>query len=534
MRALPRRKLDDSVVYIESDSAPRILFSGEDLLLEDFPVGTRVIYPRQPIEGLPNPRAAIHHALSHPEQMDPLHALLEQGSKVTIALDDISLPLPPMVTPDIRQTMLEILLEMLDAHGIDDVHLIIATGIHRKMSRAEMRRMVGRKIFDAFYPDRYYNHDAEDPDGIVTLGETDHGEVVRFSRRAAESDLLIYVNINLTPMDGGHKSVATGLVDYQTLRAHHEPQTIRDSMSYMDPRPEKSELANKINRQGRLIHEHVKIFHLETALNNRMFKGQLDFFHKNEDDFTELDRLKFEGMRWATSKLPKRVKREVFAKVPASFELIACHAGACEPTHDKILQRNFDQYAVRVRGQADILVIGVPPICPYSVNSILNPLLVQVMGLGYLFNFYRGKPLLKKGGVLILAHPCHVDFDHEQHPSYIEFFHRLLPETRDAFTLRSKSEEEFAHNPSYIEMFRRGIAYHPTHPFFMWYWGENGRQQVGKVIAAGAKNAHVPALLGWDRADTVAEALAMAKSEVGPSPEITLLHLPPIVIADVE
>ena len=119
------------------------------------------------------------------------------------------------------------------------------------------------------------------------------------------------------------------------------------------------------------------------------------------------------------------------------------------------------------------------------MNSILNPLLVQVMGLGYFHNMYRGKPVLKKGGVMILTHPCYDEFDHDQHPSYIEFFNRLLPETRDAMALRHKYEEEFAHNPSYIEMYRRGNAYHGAHPFFMWYWGENGRQHVGKVIVGG-------------------------------------------------
>ena len=35
---------------------PRVLFSGEDLLLEDLPVGTRVIYPKPPMAGLPNRR----------------------------------------------------------------------------------------------------------------------------------------------------------------------------------------------------------------------------------------------------------------------------------------------------------------------------------------------------------------------------------------------------------------------------------------------------------------------------------------------
>ena len=38
---------------------------------------------------------------------------------------------------------------------------------------------------------------AEDPDGMVDLGFTEKDEVVQINKRAAESDLVIYVNINL-------------------------------------------------------------------------------------------------------------------------------------------------------------------------------------------------------------------------------------------------------------------------------------------------------------------------------------------------
>jgi hypothetical protein len=100
--------------------------------------------------------------------------------------------------------------------------------------------------------------------------------------------------------------------------------------------------------------------------------------------------------------------------------------------------------------------------------------------------------------------------------------------------LREKYEREFANNPSYVEMYRRGNAYHGAHPFFMWYWGENGRQHVGHVIAAGAENAHVPGILGWERADNLTEAIAMARSYMGNSAEITMLHQPMIGIADME
>src|SRR6516164_753808 len=185
------------VVITEKGSPPRVLFFGEDFLLEDLPLDTRVIFPRLPLQGVPNAKAAIRWAINHPEGMEPLHSLLRPGMKVTVALDDISLPLPPMRTPDVRQSVLEIVLELLADSGVDDIHLVIANSLHRRMTEAEMKRMVGEKIFNAYHPERYYNHDAEDPAGIVELERTEHGEVVAINRRAATSDLLIYVNINL-------------------------------------------------------------------------------------------------------------------------------------------------------------------------------------------------------------------------------------------------------------------------------------------------------------------------------------------------
>jgi lactate racemase len=523
---------ESHIVIQDKGSPPRVLFHGEDFLLEDLPVGTRVIFPRPPLEGVPNVKAAIRYALNHPEGMDPLHALLAPGMKVTIAIDDISLPLPPMETPDVRQTILEIVLELLADSGVDDVHLVIANALHRRMTEAEMKRMVGQKIWDDFYPDRYYNHDAEDPEGIVEMERTSAGEVVAINRRAAESDLLIYVNINLVPMDGGHKSVGTGLTNYESLRAHHNPQTIRDSESYMEP--SHSRLHSSTERIGRVIDKNLKVFHIETAVNNRMFGGQIDFLMKKEEDFTEFDRLKFEGIRASLKRLPRPLKRKLFHNIFAPYSIIGVHAGATEPTHAKTLELCWKQYSVPVEGQSDIVIFGMPYISPYNVNSILNPLLVQVMALGYLYNLNRGVPLIKKGGCIILTHPCYDEFDPEHHAPYIEFFNRLLPETRDAMVLSHKYEREFAKNPSYVHLYRKGNSYHGAHPFYMWYWGENGRQNVGKVIAAGTENNHVPAILGWDRTDTLSEAIDEARGFMGRNATISLVHVPPILQTDVK
>ncbi len=47
--------------------------------------------------------------------------------KVVIAIDDISLPLPPMRRPDVRERVLTVVLELLADQAVEDVEIIIAT-----------------------------------------------------------------------------------------------------------------------------------------------------------------------------------------------------------------------------------------------------------------------------------------------------------------------------------------------------------------------------------------------------------------------
>lgn len=530
LRAGRSRGSHPNVVTLDKRSGPRAVFSGDQLLEIDLPAGSRVVYPRPPLEALKNVDAAIRYALNHPLGTDPLHAKLRPGMKVVIAIDDISLPLPPMRRPDVRERVLTIVLELLADHGVEDVEIVIATSVHRRMTAAEVRYVVGDRIFAAYWPDRLYNHDAEDPKGMKLVGATDHGEVVELNRKAVESDLLIYVNVNLVPMDGGHKSVSTGLCGYRSLRAHHTPHVMRDCWSYMDP--SKSALSTSVERMGRLVEKTLNVFHIETTINNRMFSPPLDLLHKNEDDWTGAERAAFKGLAFTLSRLPQPARQAIFQRVPSPYGVTGVFAGECEAVHARTLERCNAQYLVPLKGQADILVTGIPYISPYNVNSFLNPLLVQVMAQGYFFNFYRGMPIVKKGGTMIVFHPCTDQFDKEHHAPYIEFFHDVLPQTRDAAVMHKEFEEKFASNPAYLAMYRTGHAYHPAHPFFMWYWGEVGRQHLGKVIVVGADNDYVPKLLGWETARSFPEALAMASGGKR-DPEITMLHVPPIVMADV-
>src|SRR6185503_1252548 len=127
------------VVTIDHRSKPRVLFSGTKLVEVDLPVGTRVVYPKPPMKGLPDVKAAIRYAIAHPENSEPLFTKLEPGMKVTIAIDDISLPLPPMQSPDVRQQVLEVVLPLLADYGVTDIHIIVATCLHRPMTADEIK-----------------------------------------------------------------------------------------------------------------------------------------------------------------------------------------------------------------------------------------------------------------------------------------------------------------------------------------------------------------------------------------------------------
>ncbi|MEQ8716939.1 MAG: lactate racemase domain-containing protein [Acidimicrobiales bacterium] len=532
----PRRTPRKGFVLDVDRSTPPILFHrGEGFSLEKLPPDrSRVIYPAEAVDGIDDPDGAIRRALLEPLDHDPLPALLKPGMKLTIAFDDISLPLPPMRRPDIRQRIIEAVLDLAAAAGVDDVHLIAALALHRRMTENELRHAVGDRVYDAFAPSgQLYNHDAEDPDGMVILGTTDHGEDVQMSRRAAESDLVVYVNINLVAMDGGWKSTATGLSGYKALRHHHNVKTMVHSKSFMDRH--KSELHHSNWRQGEIIKKHgPPIFQIETTVNNNTYglDGPLGMFQKREWEWNAADRAKFVAMQTGLKAMPSAARRAAFQTWKSPYDLTSVYAGEVEAVHEKTLAHVHDQQVVEVKGQTDVLTLGLPYLCPYNVNSIMNPILVMCLGLGYYFNLYRGRPLVRPGGVVIMTHPTPWEFHPVHHPSYIDFFEQVLTDTTDPLEIEAKYEKRFAEDEWYIHLYRTSYAYHGVHPFYMWYWGAHALDHLGKVIIVGG-NVKAVHRLGFQPASTLNDALEMASDVVGREPTITHLHAPPLLIADV-
>ncbi|TMF85610.1 MAG: DUF2088 domain-containing protein, partial [Chloroflexi bacterium] len=268
-----------AVVEVDRNTPPTLFHFGEGFRLESLPLGARILYPPDPIDPIPHPERAIRRALTKPLDDDPLKGLLRPNMKLTIAFDDLSLPLPPMAAPDVRQLVIE----------------------------------------------------------EVTL-----------SRRAAESDLVIYVNLTLVPMDGGHKSMATGLGSYRSVRPHHNVKTLLASRSYMHP-PD-SALHHSCIRQGQLIEDAVRVFHIETSVNNHAFPAIANFLQKRETDWTTSDQVQFLAMKQFTDYAPPSFKRTIFHSMRAPYGLTGVHAGQVDAVHDKTLEAVRRQMTVEVDG----------------------------------------------------------------------------------------------------------------------------------------------------------------------------------------
>src|SRR5207245_9604106 len=100
--------------------------SAESFRPQDLPLGPRVIYPPESLPGVPDIDEAIEQALLHPIDSEPLPSLLRPGMRLTIAFDDLSLPLPQMRKPDIRQRIIEHVLEHAAQAGVAAVELTAA------------------------------------------------------------------------------------------------------------------------------------------------------------------------------------------------------------------------------------------------------------------------------------------------------------------------------------------------------------------------------------------------------------------------
>ncbi len=99
------------VLEVDERTPPLVVPDGDNFRLERFPLGTKVVYPADSCQALPDLAEAVNAAVDAPLASEPLDELLRAGSTVTIVVDDNTVPVPPMRRPDVRATVIEQVLE---------------------------------------------------------------------------------------------------------------------------------------------------------------------------------------------------------------------------------------------------------------------------------------------------------------------------------------------------------------------------------------------------------------------------------------
>src|SRR6202521_4998304 len=131
-----------AVIEVDRNTPPVLFHYGEGVRLEKLPLGARIVYPPDPLDAIAHPERAVKRALAKPLGDDPLEPVRPSGMKLTIGFDDLSLPLPPMAAPDVRQLVMEEVIDMAAEAGVEDIHLIAALGLNPRKREDQARHLV--------------------------------------------------------------------------------------------------------------------------------------------------------------------------------------------------------------------------------------------------------------------------------------------------------------------------------------------------------------------------------------------------------
>lgn len=179
-------------------------------------------------KALQDPGGAIRRALDHPEGCAALRELAQGKRSAAISVCDITRPAPNAV-------VLPPVLAILEEAGIPrgNITILIATGLHRPATEAEIREIVGPEIAASF---RVENHHARELAEHSYLGETASGTPVHIDARFTGADLRITLGFIephlMLGFSGGRKLVAPGLAAQETIKVLHSSKFMRDARTH--------------------------------------------------------------------------------------------------------------------------------------------------------------------------------------------------------------------------------------------------------------------------------------------------------------
>jgi len=190
----------------------------------DLPAGYRYrVLETRSATPLADAASAIEQALDAPIGRPPLVELARGKTSAAISVCDITRPVP-------NRLMLPPILARLERGGIPrgSITILIATGLHRGATDAEIREIVTPEIAAQY---RVENHDARALSSHRSLGKTRSGTDVYIDERFVAADLHITLGLIephlMLGFSGGRKLIAPGLAAQETIKVLHSPRFMR-------------------------------------------------------------------------------------------------------------------------------------------------------------------------------------------------------------------------------------------------------------------------------------------------------------------
>ncbi len=207
---------------------------GLDVELPDKNVVQTLAY--READPLADPQATLRQVLESPNGSPSLGELAQGKQQACILICDVTRPVPnPLILGEV--------LKDLERAGMtpDQILILIATGLHRPNVGDELREMVGDEIYDRY---RIENHDGQDMDAHVHLGESPNGVPIWIDRRYVEADLKITTGLIephfMAGFSGGRKLICPGIAGIDTIRAWHSPRFLehpKAASGFLDGNP---------------------------------------------------------------------------------------------------------------------------------------------------------------------------------------------------------------------------------------------------------------------------------------------------------
>lgn len=321
------------------------------------------------LPGVADDTFSIAYSIKNPIQSNKLNEIITSPQdKVLIAVSDVTRPTP------VAKILLPLLTELKRMRIQEkNITIIIANGLHRNATKAELDWLVGRPVLERV---KVINHEAQKSSRLVNIGYTSYGTRLQVNDLVREVDIKICVDYCephfFAGFSGGRKTILPGIAGQDTILHIHRPELI-----------DHPKVCNGVVKDNPLHHELVeaaRMVGVDFIVNTVM----------NEHN-----------------------------------ETLRVASGDLEATHDTLIKTVLHSRSVEVPEKAEI-VLTTNGGWPLDQNFYQS-----VKGLGVVTRLER--PIIKEGGVIILTTRCEEGFGRHttwikrlgEAASPIEFIERL-------------------------------------------------------------------------------------------------------------